>query len=156
MELQDTETKSKISKQTAWMDLDPGQAGFRRGYSTLSHIILSDEISRHSNPFSIFLDIKGAFDNVNWNKLNNLLISRNCPASHRNLILSLMCKPAKLLLSVNQSERVTISTKKGVFQGGGISAFIFAIYIDPLARMLNANSPLHRPLGLLYAVDIQI
>jgi hypothetical protein len=67
-----------------------------------------------------------------------------------------MCKPAELSLSVNQSERILISTGKGVFQGGGISAFIFAIYIDPLARMLNQNCPPHRPLALLYADDVQI
>jgi hypothetical protein len=153
MELNNTANASDI---TSWMNLDSGQAGFRRGYSTISHIILSDEISRRNNPFSIFLDIKGAFDNVNWSKLNELLIARNCPPSHRNLILSLMCRPAELLLSVNQSERLAIKTKKGVFQGGGISAFIFSIYIDPLAQTLNANTPIHRPLGLLYADDIQI
>jgi hypothetical protein len=156
MELNESETTSCLSETTSWMNLDPGQAGFRRGYSTLSQIILSDELSRHSNPFSIFLDIKGAFDNVNWSKLDSLLISRKCPPSHRNLILSLMCKPAQLQLSVNQSERIPIHTHKGVFQGGGISAFIFSIYIDPLAQQLNANSPPHCPLGLLYADDIQI
>ena len=141
---------------TSWMELDPGQAGFRRGYSTLSHLILSDELSRHENPYSIFLDLKGAFDSVSWSKLNSLLISRNCPPTHRNLILSLICRPAELLLSVNQSERVSIMTKKGVFQGGGISAFIFAIYIDPLAKVLNQNSQPHRPLALLYADDVQL
>ena len=141
---------------TSWMNLDSGQAGFRRGYSTTSQLILSDEISRRNNPFSIFLDIKGAFDNVNWTKLNSLLASKNCPPTHRNLILSLMCKPPKLNLSVNQSEQKTISPRKGVFQGGGISAFIFAIYIDPLAKSINLNSPTHRPLGLFYADDVQI
>ena len=147
---------SQSNADTTWMELDPGQAGFRRGYSTLSHLILSDELSRHECPFSVFLDLKGAFDSVSWSKLDNLLRARNCPPTHRNLILSLMCKPAELSLSVNQSERILISTEKGVFQGGGISAFIFAIYIDPLARMLNQNCSPHRPLALLYADDVQI
>lgn len=154
--LSDYETANNTISDTAWMNLNRGQAGFRRGYSTISQIILSDEISRRNNPFSIFLDIKGAFDNVNWSKLDQLLISRNCPESHRNLILSLMCQPAELLLSVNQSERTSITTRKGVFQGGGISAFIFAIYIDPLAEALNKDTPPYRPLGLLFADDIQI
>lgn len=154
--LSDYETANNTISETAWMKLNRGQAGFRRGYSTISQIILSDEISRRNNPFSIFLDIKGAFDNVNWSKLNQLLISRNCPESHRNLILSLMCQPAELLLSVNQSERTPITTQKGVFQGGGISAFIFAIYIDPLAEALNKDTPPYRPLGLLFADDVQI
>ena len=141
---------------TSWMELNPGQAGFRRGYSTISHLILSDELSRHECPFSVFLDLKGAFDSVSWNQLDILLRKRNCPPTQRNLILSLICRPAELLLSVNQSERVPISTRKGVFQGGGISAFIFAIYIDPLANDLNQHTPPHRPLALLYADDVQL
>ena len=144
------------SNTTDWTHLNYGQAGFRHGYSTMSHLVLSDELSRRSNDYSIFLDIKSAFDSVSWKKLNSLLISKQCPSTHRNLILSLICKPATLLLSVNQSERTTIYTKKGVFQGGGISAFVFALYIDPLAAAINVNSPTHHPLGLFFADDIQI
>jgi hypothetical protein len=151
-----TDNRPDSLTDTSWMHLDSSQAGFRRGYSTTSQLLLSDEISRRKNPFSIFLDIKGAFDNVNWTKLNALLVSKNCPPTHRNLILSLMCKPSKLQLSVNQSEQKTISPRKGVFQGGGISAFIFAIYIDPLAKSINTNSPPYRPLGLFYADDVQL
>jgi hypothetical protein len=61
------------------MELHPSQAGFRRGFSTISHILLSDELSRHENPLSIFLDIKAAFDNVVWSKLVSLLESLDCP-----------------------------------------------------------------------------
>jgi hypothetical protein len=138
-----------------WTHLNYGQAGFRRGYSTLSHLVLSDELSRHGSVCSIFLDIKSAFDGVPWHVLNDVLLRRECPSSTRNLILSLTCKPASLHLSVNQSERTLIQTSKGVFQGGGISAFVFAIYIDPLATALNGNTPSHYPAGLLFADDIQ-
>lgn len=146
-----------ISDQQEWMSLDKGQAGFRKGYSTISQLVLSDELSRHqSNYCSIFLDLKAAFDSVCWSKLDQLLRERNCPSASRNLILSLMCRPATLNLSVNQSAAHPIHTKKGVFQGGGISAFIFAIYIDPLAILLNTNTPSYHPVGLLYADDIQL
>lgn len=139
-----------------WTNLDYGQAGFRRGYSTFSHLVLSDELSRRNTKYSIFLDIKSAFDSISWSKLNEVLLARQCPATHRNLILSLICKPASLLLSVNHSECVTVHTKKGVFQGGGISAFIFTLYIDPLSTLLNANALPHQPLALLFADDVQI
>lgn len=145
-----------IDKNDNWTRLNYGQAGFRRGYSTMSHLVLSDEISRRQSSFSIFLDIKSAFDSVSWSKLKELLISRNCPPTDLNLILSLICKPATLSLSVNHSEKVSIFTRKGVFQGGGISAFIFSLYIDPLAASINCDSPLHHPLGLFFADDIQI
>jgi hypothetical protein len=139
-----------------WTQLNYGQAGFRRGYSTISHLILSDELSRRNTKFSIFLDIKSAFDSISWKKLNEVLIAKQCPDTHRNLILSLICKPASLLLSVNHSERIPIKTKKGVFQGGGISAFIFTLYIDPLAKALNDTSSQHQPHALLFADDIQL
>jgi hypothetical protein len=148
--------KSWVSLDESWSKLNFGQAGFRRGYSTLSHLVLSDELSRHDNSFSIFLDIKAAFDTVSWSSLNEILISRGCPDGARNIILSLTCKPALLNLSVNQSERVAIKTKKGVFQGGGISAFVFALYIDPLAIALNGIVPTHKPAALLYADDIKL
>lgn len=148
--------KEWMETNEPWTHLNYGQAGFRRGYSTLSHLILSDELSRRQNQYSIFLDIKSAFDSLSWLKLNDLLLSRNCPPTSRNLILSLICKPAILSLTVNQSERVPIKTKKGVFQGGGISAFIFSLYIDPLAVSLNTDIPSHSPLALLFADDVQI
>jgi hypothetical protein len=148
--------KEWMTTKKPWTHLNYGQAGFRRGYSTLSHLILSDELSRRQHQYSIFLDIKSAFDSISWLKLNELLLSRNCPPASRNLILSLICKPAVLSLTVNQSERVPIKTRKGVFQGGGISAFIFSLYIDPLAISLNTNIPSHSPLALLFADDIQI
>jgi hypothetical protein len=145
-----------MKEEDSWTRLDYGQAGFRKGYSTLSHLILSDELSRRNTKYSIFLDIKSAFDSISWSKLNDVLLARHCPATHRNLILSLICKPASLLLSVNHSECVTIHTKKGVFQGGGISAFIFTLYIDPLSAQLNETSLPHQPLALLFADDVQI
>ena len=145
-----------MKENDPWTHLNYGQAGFRRGYSTISHLVLSDELSRRQANFSIFLDIKSAFDSVSWSKLKELLINRHCPPTHQNLILSLICKPATLSLSVNHSERVSILTRKGVFQGGGISAFVFSLYIDPLAAAINCNSPLHHPLGLFFADDIQI
>jgi len=148
--------KQWLNGNDTWTHLNYGQAGFRHGYSTHSHLVLSDELSRRSNPYSIFLDIKSAFDSVSWQELNTLLITKNCPPTQRNLILSLICKPATLQLSVNHSARTTIHTKKGVFQGGGISAFIFAVYIDPLATAINIDSPAHHPLGLFFADDIQI
>ena len=145
-----------MDKNDSWTHLNYGQAGFRRGYSTMSHLVLSDELSRRQSSFSIFLDIKSAFDSVSWSKLKELLISRHCPLTHQNLILSLICKPATLSLSVNHSERTSILTRKGVFQGGGISAFIFSLYIDPLAATINCDSPLHHPLGLFFADDVQL
>ena len=148
--------KQILSKDEPWSQLNFGQAGFRRGFSTQSHLILSDELSRRKNKYSIFLDLKSAFDSISWQKLNELLTQINCPPSFHNIILSLICKPADLLLTVNHSEQKLIKTRKGVFQGGGISAFIFSLYINPLAIALNSTATPHSPLGLLFADDIQI
>jgi len=138
------------------MELHPSQAGFRHGYSTITHLVLSDEISKRNCPHSIFLDLKAAFDSVNWMKLNDRLIQLNCPEAHRLLIMSLMCRPATLLLSVNDGNSVPIRTQKGVFQGGVISPLVFAVYINELAERLNAGAPPHRPFALLFADDIEL
>ena len=145
-----------FEKPQDWMRLHPSQGGFRRGFNCHSHLILSDEISRRDCPLSIFLDLTSAFDNLRWNKLATLLTNLSVPAVSHSLILSLICKPLELELSVNQSNTASLNTFKGVFQGGGISAFIFALYINPLAISLNLNAPSYRPLALLFADDVQL
>lgn len=148
--------KTWSSNPHKWMTLHPSQAGFRRGFNCHSQLLLSDEISRRDCRMSVFLDLSSAFDNLRWKMLDSLLTAISCPPSSHSLIMSLICKPASLELSVNQSNPVLLSTHKGVFQGGGISAFIFALYINPLARSLNVSAPPHRPLALLFADDVQL
>eukprot|EP00126_Sphaerothecum_destruens_P008199 Sdes_comp20123_c0_seq1m13167 len=133
-----------------WMGLQPTQAGFRRGFSTLSHILLSDELSRQGKPISIFLDIKAAYDSVSWRLLDLKLLDRGMPPATRFLLRNLVMKPAKLSPSVDHiAAAEPINTERGLFQGSILSPLLFTIFINDLTSILG-------PDALLFADDIVI
>jgi hypothetical protein len=136
------------------MDLHFSQAGFRKGYSTMTQILVADELCRNSRATPIFLDLKAAFDSVRWRDLQSILVQRGCPPSVLNLINSLCFRPANLHLSINRSNSRVIQTFIGIFQGGVISPSLFGIFIDTLASRVNAGAMVSRPNGLFFADDV--
>ena len=75
------------------------------------------------------MDLKSAFDNVNWtklfNKMNKLHYSNTIVNTIKQLYLSAWTTPSTLDKS--------IKIEKGVLQGGILSPSLFNIYIDDLA-----------------------
>ena len=75
------------------------------------------------------MDLKSAFDNVNWtklfNKMNKLHYSNIIVNTIKQLYLSAWTTPSTLDKS--------IKIEKGVLQGGILSPSLFNIYIDDLA-----------------------
>lgn len=140
--------------ENGWLDMHFSQAGFRKGYSTMTHILIADELCRTSGTTPIFLDLKNAFDSVRWRDLRSILIERGCPTSVLNLICSLCFRPANLHLSINRSNSRVIQTFIGLFQGGVISPSLFGIFIDTLATRINAGALVRRPIGLFFADDV--
>ena len=71
--------------------LHPAQAGFRKGYSTLTHAaICHHAISTKAVPYSIFLDFKAAYDVTSVHHVMQSLQRRNLPIRLQYLIHSLM------------------------------------------------------------------
>ena len=139
-----------------WANLNPYQAGFRRGWSTISHILLSDNLSRSGYPVSVFLDLKSAFDKVPHSKLLSLLERRGIPRRDLSLVFSLMMHNCQSLLSVNhETHAKPILRGQGVFQGSILSPFLFNIFIDDLATRLNSGE-FPGITALLFADDIVI
>ena len=137
-----------------WASLNRFQAGFRRGWSTISHILLSDDLSRSGFPVSVFLDLKNAFDRVPHRKLLHLLEKRGIPNRSLSLIYSLMMHECQSLLSVNhETHSESISRGQGVFQGSILSPFLFNLFIDSLAQRLNSGV-FPGIVALLFADDI--
>jgi len=125
------------------------QAGFRQGYSTITHLLLSDELSRRGYPISIFLDLRAAYDSVQWHCLAKKLTERNCPKQQLAIISSLMFQPCSMELYVNRTAVGQITSSRGLFQGSILSPGLFNIYIDDLCNQLNHISP-----SLFFADDI--
>jgi hypothetical protein len=136
-----------------WVNLNPYQAGFRKGYSTLSHILLADQLSYDGYSESIFLDLKSAYDTVPWHRLHDILIARKCPVPILRLFRTLSLAESSLSLSVNQQlDPTPIKTTRGLFQGSCLSPFLFLIFIDTLAAELQLTGTGLVP--LMFADDI--
>jgi hypothetical protein len=135
-----------------WAQIHNFQAGFRRGYSTYSHIMLADNLARRPNQILIFLDLKNAFDKVSHTQIIEILKARKCPTRDLNVISSLMTRNCNSILTCNHLKYPQKITRRcGLFQGSILSPFLFNIFIDPLATRLNKICP-----SLFFADDILI
>lgn len=139
-----------------WAKLNNHQAGFRLGWSTISNVLLSDNLSRSGWPVSVFLDLKSAFDRVPHSKLLDKLKTRGCGNRVISLAYSLMMHQCQSILTINgETFPTSIQRKCGVFQGSILSPFFFNVFIDSLAESLNTMVDL-RFLALLFADDVVI
>jgi hypothetical protein len=127
------------------------QAGFRNGYSTATHLLLSDELSRNGYPLSVFLDLQAAYDSVNWRILRDKLSRADCATGKLKLITSLMLQPARLNFIINRQRIGHITSGRGLFQGSILSPCLFNVYINDLVVQCNNLTP-----TLLFADDINI
>ena len=122
-----------------WIKTSVNQTGFKDGYSTITAALLSHELSESQiYKLNCFLDIKGAFDKVDFVQLLKDLEERNTPKRDLALIESLLTKDAKTYIIVNGiCIDQPIAKKCGVMQGSIISPILFNIYIDKLAIKLQ-------------------
>jgi hypothetical protein len=138
-----------------WTSLHRTQAGFRRGFSTYSHIMLSDELTKRGKDISVFLDIKAAYDKVPFSRLVKVLKEKRCPDHTVSLIFSLMIHNCSSKISVNRRmHKDNIIRRHGLFQGSIISPLLFNIFIDNLAMELNRGQSDIR--AMLFADDVVI
>lgn len=133
-------------------ELSSCQSGFRRGKSTTDNILAlwSDiQVAFHSGAYvaSIFLDIKGAFDNVNIDLLYDILIKMNIPESFCCIIYNLFSNK-KLIIKADCST-FEFNSYTGLSQGTILAPLLFDIYINFIFKDLNSNIS-----ALAYADDI--
>src|SRR5436190_883760 len=125
--------------------LHPAQAGFCKGYSTLTHAaICHHAISTKAVPYAIFLDFKAAYDVTSVHHVMKSLRQRNLPVRLQYLVHSLMFLNGSFRLVVNGQLSRCIQRDCGLFQGSPLSPVIFDMFIDPLIYELN-----YRPLSII-------
>jgi hypothetical protein len=141
-------------------DFHPTQAGFRSGFSTITHSVVSNDCFELSDeyyrPHRIFIDLRQAYDRVIVPLLLDKIKAKSLPIQVINLIQSLFSN-CKSTISVNGIISKPFLRKRGLFQGSLLSPFLFDIYIDDLACLLGdtAKDP-SIPAALLFADDIQL
>lgn len=110
------------------------QAGFRRGYSTMSHILIADESLKLLPLTCTLLDIKQAYDSVPVHRVLSLLTERLGPdyLPFIHLIESLFLVTSSAV-RLNGATSPPFPRERGLFQGSLLSPMLFNIFIDPLA-----------------------
>jgi len=87
--------------------------------------------------FSAFLDASKAFDRTNHNLLFAKPITRNVPMGIVRLLLSWYRQQTRQVKwGTNYSSPFTVTN--GVRQGGVLSPYLFAVYLDELSEQLGS------------------
>ena len=89
--------------------------------------------SRKGKPHAVFIDLKSAFDNVNWERLIKKLLGYRYPMSIINSIRIMYQNAHATPVDLKYAARI----KKGVLQGGILSPMLFSLYINDLAVELD-------------------
>ena len=122
--------------------LHPCQAGFRKGYSTLTHAtICHHALSTGAVSLAVFLDFRSAYDVTPAAKVIEALGRRGMSPLLQRLVHSLMFDDARLRLAVNGDLSDLITRSCGLPQGSILSPIIFDMFIDSLVRRLNIGRP---------------
>jgi hypothetical protein len=134
--------------------LHPTQAGFCKGYSTLTHAaICHHAISIKAINYAIFLDFKSAYDVTSEQYVMSSLRKRGLPIHLQHLIHSLMFRNGAFQLIVNGELSDSLTRNCGLPQGSPLSPIIFNMFIDSLNTKLNTDPNRNIPQSLFFADD---
>lgn len=135
--------------------LYPGQAGFRKNFSTYSNVLSLHEAVIRGNSQIAFVDLKQAYDRVDVEKLLAKLTLLGLCSRFRNLVRSLYTGGSAVIL-VNGKLTQPFEKYSGLMQGGLWSPLLFSFYIDDLSeKFLSLRNQFTIPLKM-FADDIAV
>jgi Reverse transcriptase (RNA-dependent DNA polymerase) len=147
---------TKTPTYACTFSLHPCQAGFRHGYSTVTHAVTSNDAARLEDRTLAFIDLKTAYDSVPIHRLLQKLADRDTDPALTSLVASLFTQCESRIV-VNGCLSPPIHLERGLLQGSILSPTLFNIFIDDLADRISAVAPPSPfPHALLFADDIAI
>ena len=117
------------------------QAGFRKHYSTVSHIfslkLLVDVYLAHGKKlYCAFVDYRKAFDSVNRTALWHKLLSYNIDGKCFKIIHNMYDK-AKSCVSSKNAISDYFTSHTGVRQGENLSPILFSLFLNDLTNFMS-------------------
>jgi len=157
--------KLLLTRSLDKLDTEDNQFGYKKKIGTEMAIftlkqVISHYIENDTPVYVVCLDASQAFNKVDHRKLLLKLIERGMPSFFINLMISWF-DTQKFFISWGKTRSESFSVYQGVRQGGILSAFLFAVYIDELSLQLNSLD-IGAQIGgvrinhLMYADDISI
>lgn len=133
--------------------LPRSQFGFRKNLSTqhsIAHLMtdIQAAFSNNESVTAIFIDVSGAYDNVQMDLLAQELRILGIPESLITLLLNIYTERF-LYLNINSQTFGPQVTNLGILQGGILSPLLYVIYTYDMDRSISDQSRL-----LQYAYDI--
>ncbi|CAK1581898.1 unnamed protein product [Parnassius mnemosyne] len=119
------------------------QFGFRKGRScSESFVSLISELKKaklsHSNVICVFLDVKGAFDNVNIECLIKVLHELNLPRNVLIWILNFL-HDRTLFVKFNNKLHGPRPVNKGTMQGATLSPLLYNLYTSQILKYVDTS-----------------
>jgi hypothetical protein len=118
------------------------QAGFRRGFSTVDHILTLNLLLEKSREWSlpihlVFIDFKKAFDSVELPELWNALEYYNVDPTTVRMIKQLYSSGSSFLATGGFQRK--FETQKGVRQGDSLSPLLFIVCLQYVLDRIDWN-----------------
>ena len=132
-----------LSKCENYIQSCDNQFGFKKKHSTdLCIFVLKDVLNyfnRMGSPvFTVFIDLKKAYDRVNHSKLFRKLIKRGVPL-YIVKFLAYWYSHQQLQVRWGNTCSEAFHVTNGIRQGGLVSAALFSLYIEDLSGQLNGS-----------------